>query len=363
MFNNNSKFFKNYYIFSKLLTIIIIKLLFVYLIISLKTKSHIKVGVIGVRHESNIGNNLLKYAMSVKLLELGYIPYIIGTVWDKFNNIEFINQTTNLIIIKNNFSEIKINDYDILIVNSDQTWAKFDKNFYDYGFLRFAENWTTPRFIYGASLGCDFWAFSKKDEELAKIWLKKFSGISVREKDSINLIKQHLGINPEFVLDPTFLINKKYYLDLIKDFKSNINSKKYIFSYIIANCSFTIDLMKKSSKILNLEINYFPLNNNSIVKNFLYYLINSECVITNSYHGTVFSIIFNKPFISVYSNNRKTRFNSLANLLNIKERLLLKGQQPNYNLLMQPLDINYELLKIMKQKSINYLRKNLIKKD
>ena len=175
-------------------------------LISLKTKSHIKVGVIGVRHEANIGNNLLKYAMSVKLLELGYIPYIIGTVWDKFNNIEFINQTTNLIIIKNNFSEIKINDYDILIVNSDQTWAKFDENFYDYGFLRFAENWTTPRFIYGASLGCDFWAFSKKDEELAKIWLKKFSGISVREKDSINLIKQHLGINPEFVLDPTFLI-------------------------------------------------------------------------------------------------------------------------------------------------------------
>ena len=92
--------------------------------------------------------------------------------------------------------------------------------------------------------------------------------------------------------------------------------------------------MKKSSKILNLEINYFPLNNNSIVKNFLYYLINSECVITNSYHGTVFSIIFNKPFISVYSNNRKTRFNSLANLLNIKERFLLKGQQPNYNLLI-----------------------------
>ena len=73
------------------------------LIIFTKKKIKKKIGVIGVRHETNIGNNLIKYAMSIKLSELGYIPYIIGTVWKQYNNIEFINQTTKLVIIKNNY--------------------------------------------------------------------------------------------------------------------------------------------------------------------------------------------------------------------------------------------------------------------
>ena len=172
----------------KIIIVFLFNFIIFILIFILKIKKGKKIGIVGVRHEANIGNNLLKYAISIKLSELGYIPYIIGTVWDKYNNIEFINSTTNLIIIRNDFSEIKMNDYDFLIVNSDQTWKKFDKNFYDYGFLRFAEKWTTPRFIYGASLGIDYWPFSKNVDNLAKKYLKKFRGISVREKESINLI-------------------------------------------------------------------------------------------------------------------------------------------------------------------------------
>ena len=98
---------------------------------------------------------------------MGFIPYIIGTRLNN-ENISFINKTTNLIIIKNNFSEIKKDDYDILMVNSDQTWRKFDKNFLDYGFLKFAENWKIKKFIYGASLGFNYWRISKKDEIKAK---------------------------------------------------------------------------------------------------------------------------------------------------------------------------------------------------
>ena len=99
----------------KSISILIFNLL-LFLLIIYKDKLLKKVGVVGVRHETNIGNNLIKYAMTIKLKELGYIPYIIGTVWKRFNNIEFINQNTNLVIIKNNFSELKKNDYDILIV-------------------------------------------------------------------------------------------------------------------------------------------------------------------------------------------------------------------------------------------------------
>ena len=276
------------YLIYKFAFIIVINIELFYLFY-LKTISSVKVGVVCVRHEVNIGNNLLKYAISVKLKELGYIPYIIGTVWADYNNIEFINKTTNLIIIKKNFSEIKPNDYNILMVNSDQTWFKFDNNFYDYGFLKFAENWKIPRFIYGASFLQDFWPFSPEDEKMAKNLLKKFSGISVREKDSVKLIKKHLGITPEFVLDP-----KQYYLDLIKDYKGKKNmNDNYIFVYELGNHKYITDLMENASQKFNFGIYYLPLNNGSLIQTFLYYLINSKAVITNSFHGTIFAIIFN----------------------------------------------------------------------
>ena len=52
------------------------------------------------------------------------------------------------------YSQLKEKDYDILMINSDQTWNNFNtESLYDHGFLRFAENWTIPKFVYAASLG------------------------------------------------------------------------------------------------------------------------------------------------------------------------------------------------------------------
>ena len=101
------------------------------------------------------------------------------------------------------------------MVNSDQTWRKFSNYyFYDIAFLHFAKNWKKKKIIYGASLGFENWNFSKNDEKIAKECLKNFNGISVREKGDIIKIKKYLGFNPILVLDPTFLIEKKYYLKL-----------------------------------------------------------------------------------------------------------------------------------------------------
>ena len=320
-------------------------------------------GVVGVRHEVNIGNNLLKYAIFIKLKELGFKPYIIGTLWKRFNNIGFIKRTTNLIIIDKNFNEIKSDDYDILMVNSDQTWTNFDGFLYDYGFLKFAENWTTPRFVYAASFGKDYWPYSDKMDQIMKNLLSKFSGISVREKDSIDIIKEHLGVIPEFVLDPTLLIDKKYYLNLIKNFERNKKKdSKYIFCYNLGNSRGIFNLLDKASKKLNFEYYHFPLNNDSLVENFLYYLINSQAVITNSFHGTVFSIIFNKPFISIYLPRKKSRINTLGNLFNVSERLFTLKEDINLDLLVTPLNINYEILKKERRRSINFLKKNLKRK-
>ena len=251
-----------------------------------------KIGVVGLRHEVNIGNQLLKYAMFIKLSELGFKPFIIGTHW-KNKNISFLKEKTNLIIIKKNFSEIKRYDYDFLIVNSDQTWRKFDQFFYDYGFLKFAENWNITKIVYGASLGFDYWTLTKKDEIIIKKLLRNFKGISVREEGSRKLIRNHLGIQTSFVLDPTLLIDKKYYLNLIKNYNGFINgSQKYFFNYSIRKEKNLIKFMKLAEKKLNYKFyNLYLHNNNCNIEDFIYGIVNSKGVITNSYHGTLFSII------------------------------------------------------------------------
>ena len=317
-----------------------------------------KVGVIGLRHEVNIGNNLIKYAIFIKLSEFGFIPYIIGTHLRK-HDITFLKKNTNCIIINNSFSEIKKKDYDILMVNSDQTWRKFDRNYYDYGFLNFSKNWNIPKFIYGASLGYSNWPFSEKDDKVFKELLKNFTGVSVRENGSILLINKHLGIKPLFVLDPTLLINKNYYIELIKSTKiGNLLNINYIFVYIIKKKKIYSNYIENASRKLNYKIYKVKMREKNSIEKFIYGIVNSRAVITDSYHGTIFSIIFNKPFIS-FIRNAKERYNSLKYIFNISNRLFETNQIPNFNLLYTPLNLNYTLMNSIKNNSIDYLKKNL----
>jgi polysaccharide pyruvyl transferase WcaK-like protein len=294
------------------------------------------------------------------LKELGFIPYIIGTHLLNLD-ITFLKKNTNCRIINQNFTEIKRNDYDILMINSDQTWRKFDKHFYDYGFLKFAENWNIPKFVYGASIGYDYWKLTKKDENMAKVLLKNFTGISVRENGSIPLIEQHLGIRPLFVLDPTLLIDKKYYLNLIRNYKSNINKKEnYIFSYLLIKENNTINFIKKACKQLKYKNYQVEVEDQNSILKFIYEISNSKAVITNSFHGTIFSIIFNKPFISfIFKGSPKERLYTLKHIFNFEKRIIEYNEHPDINLLKTPLNINETYMELMKKQSINYLKKNL----
>jgi hypothetical protein len=323
-------------------------------------KKYKKVGVIGLRHEANVGNNLIKYAISIKLKELEFIPYIIGTHLQNFN-ITFLKENTNCIIIKENFTEIKRNDYDILMVNSDQTWRRFDEHFYDYGFLKFAKNWNIPKFVYAASIGYDYWQLTGEDEKVIKPLLNNFTGISVREKGSIELIEKHLGIKPLLVLDPTLLIDKKYYLKLIKNYKPNINIKEnYIFTYLLEIEKNTINFIQKTCEKMKFKNYQIEMNETNSIEKFIYGISHSKAVITNSYHGTIFSIIFNKPFISfIFKNSPKERLYSLKREFNLENRIVEYYEQPDVNLLNTPLTFNETLMKLMKDESINYLKQKL----
>ena len=345
-------------IFFKILSV----LFFFNIFLILKNNYHKKkVGVIGLEHSINIGNNLLKYAMFIELSNLGYDPYIVGMKIPG-HNISFIQNTTKVILINSSFSEIKQHDFDILMVNSDQTWRKWPVNnykyFYDIAFLNFAEKWNIPKFVYGASLGNNNWEkFNKDDEKIAKMLLKNFTGISVREKGSINLIENILGIRPNFVLDPTLLIDKKYYLNLIKNYKGIISSNNdYIFFYNINNLYNVTKLINKIKEEKKYKIYCTKYN----IKDFIYGIYYSKGVITDSFHGTVFSIIFQKPFITLINvKGGEERFNSLKDIFNIENRIYDIKSEPDISLLEEPLILKLNLFNKLKKQSIWFIKKNL----
>ena len=78
----------------------------------------------------------------------------------------------------------------------------------EIGFLSFARFWNITKFIYAASTGYSYWTNSTNIINSAKLLIKQFSGISIREKNSLEMIKKYLGIEPIVVLDPTFLLDK-----------------------------------------------------------------------------------------------------------------------------------------------------------
>ena len=265
-------------------------------------------------------------------------------------------------MIKNSFQEINKNDYDILMVNSDQTWRKYnEKYFYDIAFLKFAKKWNIPKFVYAASLGMDKWNLNKKDKEIAKFLLKNFTGISVREKGSVKIVENHLGIKPIFALDPTLLIDRKYYLKLIKNYKNDILiDDNYIFVYTLTH---SIKLKRYINKLIettNYKIYLITVNAMNPIEKFIYGISKAKAVITDSFHGTLFSIIFDKPFISFIAEERgNERFNSLKEVFGIGNRIFDFNSTPDFMLLTIKPNINKTLLKSLKEQSINYLKKNL----
>jgi hypothetical protein len=83
----------------------------------------------------------------------------------------------------------------------------------------------------------------------------------------------------------------------------------------------------KASSELNINIYEYKLENNKKIEDFIYYLDNCKAVITNSFHGTIFSIIFNKPFISFnWKGSAEERLKSLGKLLGVENRIVSNNQ-------------------------------------
>jgi hypothetical protein len=266
--------------------------------------------------------------MFIKLKELGFDPQIIGYLIPE-NNISELNKTINIRIIKKSYREINRNDYDILMVNSDQVWRHGNLFCFDIGFLNFSLNWNITKFIYGASLGSEIWKYKRNENIILKKLLKEFKGVSVREKGTIKLVKNHLNITPTLVV--------------------------HIFIYKLGKMRPMESFIKKSVKKLKYKLYRCTLFDKDYLKRFIYGIYHSKAVITNSYHGILFSIIFRKPFVAFNPKHRGNDiFITLKNVYGLKKRIASKHNQPNISLLTGPFDVNMKIFDELRKKSIDY---------
>jgi len=331
--------------------------------IKFNSKEKKRVGVVNIFIDLNIGNILVKYSVFKILEEMGFNDTIIVPKIGPINfNISFAKRTigSHLLIVKRDFSELKEEDFDYLMVSSDQTWNGLNLN---VGFLKFAENWNVKKFIYAASTG-NHLPFRENNKILIKSLLKNFTGISFREKRMVKLLEENLGLKSEFVLDPTFLLSKNVYLNTIKNYQQyNFNKNdKFIFVYQLDRNYHIEKTIKKASELFNFKINKLQLKNNDYMESFFYGMNNCQAIITDSFHGTVFSIIFNKPFLAFSNSFRgKARFDSLKELFSLDNRIIEPSSYSNIdiNLLIEPLNIDKSKFKEMKKFSLNYLKRNL----
>ena len=200
--------------------------------------------------------------------------------------------------------------------------------------------------------------------------LKNFDYISVREKNLQEILQKISKKKIELVIDPTLLVNPTVWnnLSIAPPIK-----KKYVLIYQFAKNINTINIANKIASEINadvLDVNVDILNDkhNKLYclspEQLLGYFKNASFIITTTFHGTAFSVIFNKPFYYINLENKKNyRVSSLLENIGLSERIISEKSSPKYKLIEYE-DVNFAL-KSLKAMSINYLQKainNTIKK-
>lgn len=216
--------------------------------------------------------------------------------------------------------------YDIYVTGSDQTWSP-KVGLRDSLFLGFAPD-EKVRAAYAPSIGVA--SYSGEEKQYVKEHLRKYQFVSCREKYGSDILKQLSPVPVETVLDPTLLVNSEEWREIA--IKSSVEGK-YILCYFIGDRKYYRGFAEQLSKQLNLPLVFIPVSYLDFSQNenlkwetgpreFLGLIDNAEVVLTDSFHGTIFSINFNKSFYSFIKHSGKKAMDNMR-IVDILERMNL----------------------------------------
>ncbi len=264
------------------------------------------------------------------------------------------------------FSALSRKDFDGFVVGSDQVWRQ---RFFSggrprpateiYEFLSFAKEWRGIRRVaYAASFGEAEWNYPDNETAPCAELAKMFDAVSVREDSAAMLCREYLGVEAKHVIDPTMLLKKEDYCRLIEA-AGQLRPCNDIFCYVLDSNADKWRLTRSAAKLLNMKLttiagvtSFFHTFPGEIrfakVEEWLRCFRDAKCVVTDSFHGCVFSIIFDKPFVVISNAGRgSTRMESLTRMFGLNDRLIddpAKAKpEPVAALLSKPADVSARL--------------------
>lgn len=235
--------------------------------------------------------------------------------------------------------------FDIAVYGSDQIWRKQHyKGSFFYNPTYFANEYISAyrKIAYAASMGSI--NVNETDKRLLRQYLSNFQGISVRETDLKIFLNKELNVDVQLVCDPVFLHSQDEWRKIVCN--NFIPSYKYILYYRLQNVKILDTFVKELSRQTNLPVVELGSSMYSILRNkckyaagpieFISLLSGADYVVTSSFHGLAFSIIFHKQFY-VCLKDRISRVNSLLEKLNLINRTI---SQDNMDPVREAIDYN-----------------------
>lgn len=256
-------------------------------------------------------------------------------------------------------------DFDAVIVGSDQVWReRYTPCIYDY-FLDFNLP-NTKKISYAASYGLSEYENLQSDPKKVASLLKDFDAVSVREDIALEWCKE-LGVeDARHVLDPTLLLTKKCYAELLG--RAVKPDHRQLVTYILddsEDCEEAIDRVKCHLSLVSCDLRIQNAENSdpkSGIEHWVGSIMHADFVLIDSFHGLVFSALFNVPFIAVCNASRgSARFTSVCRQLGLEDRLVFDYAEITDELIDQEIDweaVNQKLSSL-RGESIEFIKRAL----
>jgi hypothetical protein len=251
-------------------------------------------------------------------------------------------------------SEKDINSLDMVVVGSDQVW-NFSLTGHDRMFLGYIPGFKGKVVTYAASMEKLI-----SDTQALKDALPNFSCISVREKSLQTFMKSEFDADTTLVLDPTLLLSHDEWTKIEEPYPTE--GKPFMLAYVFGIDEKRLAQLRKLANDKGMQLLVFRgsaragkgLVDTASPRQFLYLLRNAECVVTNSFHGTAFSINYGKKFC-VIPKETNERIETLLDFADIPQALLPKGKDVDYSDFVQCNSFTDKLTDMLRQ-SENYLQ-------
>lgn len=262
-----------------------------------------------------------------------------------------------------------VEKYDVFVCGSDQVW---NTNWYNQGFfLEFVKE--KPKVSYAASLGRRNMTEKGKDFYTRK--LSSFKAISVREENAKKMLEDFLDVKISFNLDPTLLLNKNEWDEICS---KNLINQKYCFCYFLSDNKNERIVAKQYAKKHKLKLVTLPhlrrATGNDLFfgdiqlfditpGDFVSLIKNAECVMTDSFHASVFSIIYDKQFFVFGANASVGQKERIINLISIFkcENHFCDGENETFEYIetVKKENYNFSIHSKMKEESLSYIKENI----